>query len=106
MMSCMLSVREEAGWRVEEPRAGSLEDLVLERLRSYATNLQGHEAKNLYALIMPHLERPVIRLAMELARGCELHAAVMLGIRRSTLRERLDALGLSSALDEGHDRSS
>ena len=95
----MLMLREEAASPLEDPTSGSLEALVLERLRSYAISLQGHEAKNLYALIMPQLERPVIRLAMELARGCELHAAAMLGMHRSTLRERLDALGLSSSSD-------
>lgn len=85
----------------DEPRAaettpGSLEDVVLDRLRAYAHCLQGHEARDLYSLIMPQLERPLVRVAMELAEGRQVHAANMLGIHRNTLRKRLDILGLDS----------
>lgn len=79
-----------------EPPAGSLEEMVLARLRDYAACLQGHEAKDLYALIMPQLERPLVRVAMELAEGRQVHAAAMLGIHRNTLRKRLEALGLDA----------
>ena len=75
---------------------GSLEDVVLARLRTYGQSLQGHEAKDLYALIMPQLERPLVRVAMELAEGRQVHAAAMLGIHRNTLRKRLEALGLDA----------
>ena len=64
------------------------------RLREYAASLQGHAATDLYALIMPQLERPLVRLAMELAEGSQRQAAAMLGIHRNTLRKRLEALGL------------
>ncbi len=36
----------------------SLEEVVLERLREYASTLQGHSAENMYDLIIPQLERP------------------------------------------------
>lgn len=72
----------------------SLEEIVLARLREYASSLQGHAAKDMYALIMPQLERPLIRVAMELAQGRQRQAAAMLGIHRNTLRTRLKALGL------------
>lgn len=80
------------------PERQSLEDLVLARLRAYAHDLQGHGAENLYELIMPQLERPLVRVAMELARGRQLHAAEMLGIHRNTLRQRLRELGLAPDL--------
>lgn len=76
--------------------ASSLEALVLERLRAYASSLQGHEPRDLYDLIMPQLERPLVQVAMELAGGRQLKAAAMLGIHRNTLRKRLDSLGLGS----------
>ena len=50
----------------------------------------------MYALIMPQLERPLVRVAMELAAGCQRSAAVMLGIHRNTLRTRLKELGLDA----------
>lgn len=79
--------------RDAEP-AASLEALVLERLRAYASSLQGHEPRDLYDLIMPQLERPLVQVAMELADGRQMKAAAMLGIHRNTLRKRLDTLGL------------
>lgn len=72
----------------------SLEDTVLERLRDYVHSLQGYAPQDLYALIMPQLERPLVRVAMELAAGCQSTAASMLGIHRNTLRTRLKELGL------------
>ncbi len=79
-----------------EPAPGSLEDLVIQRVREYVKSLQGHEPQDLYALLMPQLERPLVRVAMELADGKQRHAASMLGIHRNTLRKRLDSLGLDS----------
>jgi DNA-binding protein Fis len=82
----------------EAAASRSLEDVVLARLREYALNLQGHAAKDMYGLIMPQLERPLVRVAMELAKGRQRHAAAMLGIHRNTLRMRLKELGLESNL--------
>jgi 16S rRNA (cytidine1402-2'-O)-methyltransferase len=76
------------------PAAQPLEDLLLERLRAYAESLQGHAPENMYGLIMPQLERPLIRVAMELAGGRQIQAAEMLGIHRNTLRMKLRSLGL------------
>lgn len=76
----------------EEQR--SLEALLSERLRAYVESLQGHQPENMYGLIMPQLERPLIRVAMELSGGRQVQAAQMLGIHRNTLRTRLRALGL------------
>jgi two-component system nitrogen regulation response regulator GlnG len=81
----------------DDSMARSLEEMVLARLREYATNLQGHEAKDMYDLIMPQLERPLVRVAMELARGRQRQAAEMLGIHRNTLRTRLKELGLDAS---------
>ncbi len=72
----------------------SLESLVLDRLRAYAQRLQGYGTTDMYALIMPQLERPLMQVAMELARGRQNRAAEILGIHRNTLRIRLKALGL------------
>lgn len=75
----------------------SLEALVYERLKAYADNLQGHYPEDMYRLIMPQLERPLIKVALELAGGEKKKAAEMLGIHRNTLRARLRELGLDKA---------
>jgi DNA-binding protein Fis len=86
----------EATWQsAADPRA--LEEIVLMRLRAYARELRGHAARDLYSLVMPQLERPLVRVAMELAGGQQTRAAEMLGIHRNTLRVRLRALGIAKA---------
>ncbi|MCC7386730.1 MAG: Fis family transcriptional regulator [Deltaproteobacteria bacterium] len=75
-------------------QARALEELVHERLEAYVAALQGHLPRDLYALIMPQLERPLIRVAMSLAEGRQSVAATMLGIHRNTLRARIRELGL------------
>lgn len=67
---------------------------MYERLSAYAESLQGHLPEDMYRLIMPQLERPLIQVALELAGGEKQRAAKMLGIHRNTLRARLRDLGL------------
>lgn len=81
-----------------DPNEASLETLVMTELRAYVRLLQGHTPSDLYGLIMPQLERPLVQIAMEMAEGRQLHAAAMLGIHRNTLRVRLKALGLDERL--------
>lgn len=72
----------------------SLEAVVYQRLKAYTQALQDHEPRELYELLLPQLERPLIRVAMELAEGRQVRAARMLGIHRNTLRLRLRELGM------------
>ncbi len=72
---------------------GSLEALVYERLTLYANSLQGHMPEDMYRLIMPQLERPLLQVALDLAGGERQKAARLLGIHRNTLRARLKSLG-------------
>lgn len=73
----------------------SLESLIEARVRAYVSALDGEEVRDLHALIMPELERPILRVAMELADGRLAVAAQLLGMHRNTLRARLRALGLA-----------
>jgi len=73
---------------------GSLEELIETRLFAYVDTLQGHFPRDLYALIMPQLERPLLRVVMTLAEGRPTVAASMLGIHRNTLRAKLRELDL------------
>jgi DNA-binding protein Fis len=73
----------------------SLESLIEARVRAYVSALDGEQVRDLHALIMPELERPILRVAMELADGRLAVAAQLLGMHRNTLRARLRALGLA-----------
>lgn len=75
-------------------REGSLEDMVEARLLAYVDAHQGHLPRDLYDLIMPQLERPLLRVALVVAEGNESAAASMLGIHINTLRARLRELDL------------
>jgi Fis family transcriptional regulator, factor for inversion stimulation protein len=79
-----------------DDEAKGLEALVQKRLECYVDALKGHRPRDLYALIMPQLERPLIRVAMALAEGRQSAAAAMLGIHRNTLRTRIKELGLDA----------
>ncbi len=75
-------------------REPSLEDMVEARLLAYVDAHQGHLPRDLYDLIMPQLERPLLRVAMVIAEGNPSAAATMLGIHLNTLRARLRELDL------------
>ena len=94
------SVPTEPEAKAQERRELSLEEIVLARVRAYIAELRGHQPENLYQIIMPQLERPLIRVAMEEAGWRQSRAAKMLGIHRNTLRVRLKALGLEPPDDE------
>ena len=69
-----------------------LEQSVREQLERYFTDL-GDEAppRDLLAMVVNCVERPVLQVALEQTRGNQSKAAEMLGITRSTLRKKLQA---------------
>ncbi len=75
-------------------RAESLADCVREALESYFEQLDGHQAANLYQLVMGEMERPLLQTVMEHTKGNQTRAAALLGISRSTLRKKLAHHGL------------
>ncbi|MBI4517443.1 MAG: sigma-54-dependent Fis family transcriptional regulator [Deltaproteobacteria bacterium] len=70
----------------------SLEEVVRHKLAEYFHQTRGVELTDLHALIMGRIERPLIELVLERARGNQLKAAAMLGINRNTLRKKLTDL--------------
>jgi DNA-binding protein Fis len=71
-----------------------LEELVYQRLRVFIDQHADVPTEGLHALVMPHVERALFRLAMERADGHRGRAARMLGLNRNTLTRRLRELGL------------
>lgn len=78
-----------------QQRAESLADCVREALESYFEQLDGHQACNLYQLVMEEMERPLLHTVMEHTGGNQTRAAALLGISRSTLRKKLAHYHLS-----------
>jgi Fis family transcriptional regulator len=49
---------------------------------------------NLYQLLLEQIEKPLLAVVLEKARGNRCRAAEMLGINRNTLRKKLQQYGL------------
>jgi Fis family transcriptional regulator, factor for inversion stimulation protein len=71
-----------------------LSESVRTALENYFADLDGHEATDLYELIMSQVEKPLFEVVMENTRGNITRAADLLGINRGTLRSRLKKYGL------------
>jgi Fis family transcriptional regulator len=79
---------------VDANRADPLSKCVRNALGFYLENMDGHEVKGLYGLVMEEVERPLFETILAHTNGNLSHAAKMLGMTRNTLRKRLLAHGI------------
>jgi Fis family transcriptional regulator len=72
-----------------------LAQCVADTVRRYLDDL-GDSAPNgnLYQLLLEQIEKPLLAVVMERARGNRCRAAELLGINRNTLRKKLQQHGL------------
>lgn len=71
-----------------------LSDCVREVMNKYFADLDGHEACDLYELVLSQVEKPLFEVVMKNTRGNVSQAALTLGMNRGTLRSRLKKYGL------------
>lgn len=81
------------------PLAGELSEFVLSdhvrlAMRTYFARLDGHEATNLYAMVIHEVEKPLIETVMEQCGHNQSKAAQVLGLSRSTLRKKMAQYGI------------
>lgn len=76
-------------------RRESLEDMIAARLKPFIEKTDHRSRQELYAFIMPFMERPLIKLVLEKTRGNQVQAADMLGINRNTLRKKIRELNIN-----------
>lgn len=74
--------------------APCLSESVRKALDNYFTDLDGHEAVDLYELVLSQVEKPLFEVVMQNTRGNITRAADLLGMNRGTLRSRLRKYGL------------
>ena len=72
----------------------SLHDILARDVKRMVRSLVGNEDCNLYGLIMQEVERSLITLVLEETKYNYLRASKILGISRSTLYRRINALGI------------
>lgn len=71
-----------------------LEQSVRDRLERYFADLGESEPRDILAMVVSCVERPVLQVALEKTNGNQSKAAEMLGVTRSTLRKKLLAHNL------------
>lgn len=72
----------------------SLEDIVYNRLEGFINNIDVKGKHELYATVVPFMERPLIRLVLKKTGGNQVKTAELLGINRNTLRKKIKELGI------------
>jgi Fis family transcriptional regulator len=71
-----------------------LAQCVAATVRRYLDDLGDHVPSNLHQLLLEQVEKPLLTVVMERARGNRCRAAELLGINRNTLRKKLQQYGL------------
>ena len=67
-----------------------LSKCVKKAVDEYFSQLNGHTATGLHALVICEVEKPLIEAALEHSGYNQTKAAQMLGLSRSTLRKKMD----------------
>lgn len=68
-----------------------LEQSVRDSLERYFADLGESQPRDVLAMVINYVERPVLQIALEKTNGNQSKAAEILGITRSTLRKKLQA---------------
>ncbi|MBF0279491.1 MAG: sigma-54-dependent Fis family transcriptional regulator [SAR324 cluster bacterium] len=74
-----------------------LEDLVYNKIKPLVSTYIQQEGTELMDVIMPQLERPLLRLTLEETRWNQNRSSKILGINRNTLRKKIESLGLQKS---------
>jgi len=86
---------EKHGTSRDQLRQSTLHACVERALKNYFRDMDDHATKNLYALFISEVEKPLYNIVMEHTRGNITRAAELLGLNRATLRNRLKKYDLN-----------
>ena len=59
-------------------------------------NIKQFESFNLYAMVIPEVEKSLIEMVMKETKGNQIRASKILGINRNTLRSKIKKLGIKT----------
>ncbi len=79
----------------KKPTLLPLSVYVKQTIEHYLSQLRGHDAVGLHAMVIGEVEKPLLEAALEHAGHNQTKAAKALGLSRSTLRKKLDQYGIS-----------
>ncbi|MFQ5442225.1 MAG: sigma-54-dependent transcriptional regulator [Thermodesulfobacteriota bacterium] len=83
---------EDLNLPIRKKKRGSLEDMITSKLRPFIEKTARQGNQELYDLIIPFMEKPLISLVLEKTGGNQVRAAEILGINRNTLRKKIKSL--------------
>lgn len=72
----------------------TLRQSVEQTLETYFTHLDGHDASDIYNMVLAEVEPPLLEVVMRYTHHNQSKAAEMLGLNRGTLRKKLKLYGL------------
>lgn len=78
-----------------EPSETALSLHVRQAVDRYFAQLNGHEAVDLYHIVLSEIEKPLLEAVMAHCDYTQTKAAKALGLSRSTLRKKLEQYHLS-----------
>lgn len=79
---------------MRERRKQPLRACVQASLELYFQDLDGHDAEDVYDMVVGQVEQAMLESVMQHTRSNQTRAAEVLGINRSTLRKKLKQHGL------------
>lgn len=84
----------------EIPLEGGFEDELESLLKKHVLgslmSANAAEDDKVYQTVIDQVERPLIKLALQVTSGNKVRAAAMLGLNRNTLRAKINGLGISA----------
>jgi Fis family transcriptional regulator len=69
---------------------------VKQTVELYFSQLNGHDAIDLYAMVISEVEKPLLEATLEHTGYNQTKAAKALGLSRSTLRKKLEQYGINN----------
>ncbi len=68
----------------------NLQEYTRQTVRKYLNDLKGHQAKNLYDFVIDQIEKGIIEEVLEFTKGNRTQSSEILGITRTTLRNKIN----------------
>jgi Fis family transcriptional regulator len=79
----------------KKPTTVPLSVTVKQTVELYFAQLNGHDATDLYAMVISEVEKPLLEATLAYSGYNQTKAAKALGLSRSTLRKKLDQYGIT-----------
>ncbi len=79
------------------PPGASLDDVLVQKLRTIVPNMEVLGRGTLYRAVLSHVEKLLLSVVLAECRGNQVKSADILGINRNTLRKKLRELGIASS---------